>query len=149
MAVIVTDIVKILNIYIMLLCTHLYHFFLVSIHYLQCIHCLLHYITYFTEPNQAKINIYQLAGNLMFMSAEEVENCIKSPKLIYKLMNGKTNSHEWVCLNFNQILTSRQTSFMATRNHRKKVGLNTLANRVFILNNRIPLNWFNKSFNTF
>ena len=30
-------IVKILNIYIILSCTHLYHFFLVSIHYLQCI----------------------------------------------------------------------------------------------------------------
>ena len=34
-------IVKILNIYIMLSCTHLYHFSPVSIHYLQCIHCLL------------------------------------------------------------------------------------------------------------
>ena len=30
-------IVKILNIYIMLSCTHLYHFFPVFIHYLQCI----------------------------------------------------------------------------------------------------------------
>ena len=36
------SIVKMLNIYIMLSCTHLYHFFPVSIHYLQCIHCLLH-----------------------------------------------------------------------------------------------------------
>ena len=34
-------IVKIFNIYIMLSCTHLYHFFSVSIQYLQCIHCLL------------------------------------------------------------------------------------------------------------
>ena len=36
--------VKILNFYIIILCSHLYHFFPVSIHYLQCIHCLLHYI---------------------------------------------------------------------------------------------------------
>ena len=36
--------VKILNLYIILLCTHLYHFFPLSIHYLQCINCLLHYI---------------------------------------------------------------------------------------------------------
>ena len=28
--------------YIIILCTSLYHFFLVSIHYLQCIHCLFH-----------------------------------------------------------------------------------------------------------
>ena len=30
------------NLKIKLLCTHLYHFFPVSIHYQQCIHCLLH-----------------------------------------------------------------------------------------------------------
>ena len=36
------NIIKILKIYIMLSCTHLYHFFPVSIQYLQCIHCLLH-----------------------------------------------------------------------------------------------------------
>ena len=35
-------IVKILNLYIILLCTHLYLFFLESIQYLQCVHCLLH-----------------------------------------------------------------------------------------------------------
>ena len=38
------NIVKILSIYIIIFCTHLYHFFPVSIHYLQCIHCLLHYM---------------------------------------------------------------------------------------------------------
>ena len=38
-------VVKTLNLHIILLCTHLYHFFPVSIHYLQCIHCLLHYVT--------------------------------------------------------------------------------------------------------
>ena len=37
-------IVKILNLYVILLCTQLYHFFPVSIHYLQCIHCLLYYM---------------------------------------------------------------------------------------------------------
>ena len=38
------DIVKILNLYIILLCTLMYHFFPISIHYLQCFHCLLNYI---------------------------------------------------------------------------------------------------------
>ena len=33
---------NILNLFIIILCTHLYHFFPVSIQYLQCIHCLLH-----------------------------------------------------------------------------------------------------------
>ena len=43
-----------LKIYIMLSCTHLYHFFPVSIQYLQCIHCLLHQ----TLENQL-LTIYQ------------------------------------------------------------------------------------------
>ena len=34
---------------------------------------------------------------------------------LFKLMNGTTYSQEWVSLNFNQILTSRQTTFIATR----------------------------------
>ena len=43
------DIVKILKLYIIPLCTHLetphlYHFFPVSIHYLHGIQCLLHYM---------------------------------------------------------------------------------------------------------
>ena len=37
-------IVKILNLYIILSCTHLYHFFPLSIHYLQYIHCFLHIV---------------------------------------------------------------------------------------------------------
>ena len=48
------NIIKILKIYIMLSCTHLYHFFPVSIQYLQCIHCLLHQ----TLENQL-LTIYQ------------------------------------------------------------------------------------------
>ena len=36
--------IKILNLHIILLYTHLYHLFPVSIHYLQCIHCLLGYM---------------------------------------------------------------------------------------------------------
>ena len=37
----VPTIVKILNLYIILLCSHLYHFLPVAIHSLQRIHCLL------------------------------------------------------------------------------------------------------------
>ena len=36
-----SGIINILNFYIIILGTNLYHFFLVSIYYLQCIHCLL------------------------------------------------------------------------------------------------------------
>ena len=68
---------------------------------------------------------------------------------LFKLINYPIFQTEWVALNFNQILTSRQTKFCSSRANRKKVGLNALANRFFILNNRIPLDWFNMSINTF
>ena len=69
--------------------------------------------------------------------------------LLYKTMNSDSHTCEWVHLNFNQILTSRQTTFMSAKNNRKRVGLNAFANRFFILNGRIPLVWFNMSFDCF
>ena len=68
---------------------------------------------------------------------------------LFKLINTNDYTMEWAALNFNQILTSRQTTFKATSNHRKRVGLNALANRVFILNDKIPLKWFGLSLNSF
>ena len=68
---------------------------------------------------------------------------------LFKLMNDQKWTLEWAALNFNQILTSRQTHFMSIRNNSKKVGLNAFANRCHALNGRIPLEWFNKSLNTF
>ena len=65
---------------------------------------------------------------------------------LYRLYNEGHGSIEWVALNFNQILTSRQTKFMSIKANRKKVGINAIANRFYILNNKIPLTWLNLSF---
>ena len=69
---------------------------------------------------------------------------------LFKLMNcNSLFSLEWVSLNFNQILTSRQTTFKSNKANSKRVGLNALANRLFILNGRIPLSWLNLSLDSF
>ena len=68
---------------------------------------------------------------------------------LHKLINNDNYTTEWVALNFNQTLTSRQTHFNTLKNNRKRVGLNALANRLYILNNRIPLTWLNLSLDTF
>ena len=68
---------------------------------------------------------------------------------LFKLLTNGNFTTEWVALNFNQILTSRQTLFMSLRANKRKVGLNALANRVFILNNKIPLAWFSMSIDTY
>ena len=68
---------------------------------------------------------------------------------LYKLLNGHAYTCEWVALDFNQILTSRQTTFMATTNNRKKRWSECPCKQSFIFNDRIPLNWFNISLDTF
>ena len=56
------------------------------------------------------------------------------------------HTYEWIALNFNQILMSRQIKFKALKANKRRVGLNALANRLPILNDRIPLDWFNLSY---
>ena len=68
---------------------------------------------------------------------------------LYKILWRNNNSLEFAALNFNFILTSRQSNFKALKNNRLKVGLNALANHFYILNNRIPLCELNKSLDSF
>ena len=58
---------------------------------------------------------------------------------LYKLFWSDANSTEFLALNLNTILTSRQVNFITTKDNKRKVGLNALANRLNPLNNRIPL----------
>ena len=110
------------------------------------------------KPNpiiKGKFNLWK--NDLSFIRIHEMYNRATPDKFLlykhaltlYKIMNGTTHSLEWVLLNFNVILTSRQTTFMALKNNKMRVGLNAFANRVFILNNRIPLDWFNMTQDTF
>ena len=57
---------------------------------------------------------------------------------LYRLYNSEIYSLEWVSLNCNQIITSRQTKIISSKAHIKPVGINALANRFYILNNTIP-----------
>ena len=47
------------------------------------------------------------------------------------------------------IYTSRQSKFITRKSNQKKVGLNALANRLSVLNNKIPLIMFNSSRDSF
>ena len=67
--------------------------------------------------------------------------------MIYSKYN--TDTLEWVSLNWNQILTSRQSKFEILKTNVKKVGLNILVNRLSALNNKIPLDWLNGSLDSF
>ena len=68
---------------------------------------------------------------------------------LYKIYNATEYTIDWSILNFNQIFTSRQNSFMMLKSNEKKVGINILANRLSILNGRIPFEWLNCSLPSF
>ena len=64
---------------------------------------------------------------------------------LYKLYWSKNLSAEFIALNFNSILTTRQVNFIATKSNKRKVGLKALANHFYTLNNRTHLLQLNKS----
>ena len=51
--------------------------------------------------------------------------------------------------NFNQILYSRQITFMTRKNRRCKIGLNAILNRIAILKGVIPLSILNEGYDNF
>ena len=68
---------------------------------------------------------------------------------LFKIYNATEYTMDWLILNFNQIFTSRQSSFMMHKSNEKKVGINILANRLSTVNGKIPLEWLNYSLPTF
>ena len=68
---------------------------------------------------------------------------------LFRIYNNDYNVVEFSHLNFNQVLTGRQTKFKTTRSNKLRVGLNALSNRFHCLNDLIPLSWLNMSMNTF
>ena len=73
----------------------------------------------------------------------------KNAILLYKTFNDRVPYDEWLNLNLWQINTSRQTSFITTLQKQYNVGYNILNNKFYTLNRQIPLEWFNKSLDSF
>ena len=68
---------------------------------------------------------------------------------LHKLYNSDYNSIEFLSLNFKQVITGRQTKFKCFKDNNTKVGLNTLSNCLYVLNDLIPLDWLNMSKDTY
>ena len=69
--------------------------------------------------------------------------------LLHKLYNTNIHGTDWVDLNLDQILTSRQTTFNIMKSNIFMVGNNLLTTRLSILNNKVNLNDLNLSLETF
>ena len=68
---------------------------------------------------------------------------------LYKLYWSPTYTIEFAALNWNTVLTTSQTNFIATKENKRRVGLNALANRFYILNNQIPLSALSKGLDSY
>ena len=68
---------------------------------------------------------------------------------LYKLYNMTFCPKEFIGLNINQILMSRQTFFITGRCNNLIIGLNCLSNRLYVLNKTIKLSWLNDSLGTY
>ena len=69
--------------------------------------------------------------------------------LLHKLYNEKFPGVDWIELNFNQILTSRHTTFKINKSNAYKIGNNKLSSQLSVLNGKIPLQDLNMSLDSF
>ena len=70
---------------------------------------------------------------------------MRSNILLHKL----SPETEWIALNFQQILTTRQTKFLVIKTNSKRIGNNILINCLHVLNNKIDLSDLNESLSSF
>jgi hypothetical protein len=66
---------------------------------------------------------------------------------LLKLYSSSQHSLEWIGENYNQVITSRQTNLKILRPNKIEVGLNALANWLYIQNDKIFFSWLNLSMN--
>jgi hypothetical protein len=97
--------------------------------------------THYKYPMLSYENLHRLTNR----STPEMLSNYKLAILLHKLYNNYLPEGEWIALNFMQTLMSRQVYFHVNRSNITRVGMNTLCNRLFNLNDKIPLNWLNKS----
>ena len=85
------------------------------------------------------------------MQKSHPENVLKYKLALclFKLYNENFNSIEFAQLNFNQVLTGRQTHFKTLKNNAYKVGLNSLTNWLYFIHDKISLEWLNLTFGTY
>jgi hypothetical protein len=88
----------------------------------------------------SNINLHKIAKRV----TPEMFCKYKLSLMLHKLYNNHFPLNEWVHLNFNQILTTRQQTFEILRDFNLRVGLNVVTNRLITINR--PLTWLNQTY---
>ena len=66
--------------------------------------------------------------------------------ILYKAINSEVITHDIVSILTQMVCTSRQLKFEILRSFNSKIGLNTVANKLYPLNGKIDLDFLNFSF---
>ena len=95
--------------------------------------------------SQRNPNIYESFIDIHVSCNRATPNAI----LTHKLYNLEQPRADWIDLNFNQILKTRQRAFKVIKNNNYKVGNILLSSHLSIVNNLIDLNDLNPTINAF
>ena len=82
-------------------------------------------------------------------AAPEMFPRYKMSLLLYSTFNNEIPETNWLSLNFDQIIPSRQSVFITSRNNNYNVGINVSSNKFCVLNRTITLDWLNMPINSF
>ena len=91
------------------------------------------------------LNLHEMAGR----ATPDKMMSYKLALQLYRTFNDQTPTQDWLNINFNAILTPRQTSFSINKTCRLKIGMNIISNRFNSLNGKINLNWLNLTYDTY
>ena len=68
---------------------------------------------------------------------------------LYKIYNGRSQNEDWIDLNFQQNFSNRNTCVQIIDVSSIRIGRNSIMNRMNCINNKIELNWLNKSIDSY
>ena len=90
-------------------------------------------------------DLHEMAGRATPQKLRDYKSALQ----LYKTMDQHIPTTDWINLNLNAVVTSRQTKLIINKNNRFRVGMNAFSNRAWYLNGRIEMDWFNLSFNSY
>ena len=101
--------------------------------------------TYKPDPGISFINLHKLNHR----ATPNKVMIYRHALLLYKLYNDRQPMTEWSHLNFQHQFSMRQGHFTVAKTNTYKIGDNILVNRLSVLNNLIPLDWLNLSYESY
>ena len=89
--------------------------------------------------------LHEMAGRATPMQLREYKIALQ----LYKTMDVQIPETDWINLNLNAVITSRQTKFITIKTNRVRVGMNAFSNRAWHINDKINMDWLNLSYNSY